>query len=285
MIYAYFGHHKSASTWIAKIMGDVCSYAGMKHLVFFTPENFGFNLYEKIKQNKSDFISYVNADISYVKNLKNHKSFHVIRDPRDIVVSAYFSHLYSHETFAWPELIEHREELKNLSKEEEILSEIEFLGKLPTKGVNLNLFNCMESWDYSNPDILEIKFEDLIISPYAKFIEIFDFLRILKKDSFKMKSFVIPFMKTAISKTLANNVSFLKQRKIHHLFLLDAIFADSFKNLSKGRDAGSEKVTSHYRKGIAGDWKNHFTEKHKQLFKDRYGDLLVKLGYENSNDW
>jgi hypothetical protein len=132
---------------------------------------------------------------------------------------------------------------------------------------------------------LEIKFENLIISPYNKFIEIFDFLRILKKDSFKMKSFVIPFMKTAISKTLANNVSFLKQRKIHHLFLLDAIFVDSFKNLSKGRDAGSEKVTSHYRKGIAGDWKNHFTEKHKQLFKDRYGDLLVKLGYENSNDW
>lgn len=40
-----------------------------------------------------------------------------------------------------------------------------------------------------------------------------------------------------------------------------------------------------FRSGRTGEWKKHFTEEHKQLFKDTAGDLLVKLGYETDNDW
>ena len=34
-----------------------------------------------------------------------------------------------------------------------------------------------------------------------------------------------------------------------------------------------------YRKGIIGDWKNHFTEEHKELFWETCGNLMEKLGY------
>ncbi len=40
-----------------------------------------------------------------------------------------------------------------------------------------------------------------------------------------------------------------------------------------------------FRSGKVGGWKAQFTEAHKQLFKEISGDLLIRLGYEKSNDW
>jgi hypothetical protein len=40
-----------------------------------------------------------------------------------------------------------------------------------------------------------------------------------------------------------------------------------------------------FRSGKTGEWKKHFTGEHKRIFKDAAGDLLVKLGYEEKNEW
>ena len=40
-----------------------------------------------------------------------------------------------------------------------------------------------------------------------------------------------------------------------------------------------------FRSGKTGEWKKYFTEKHKKIFKDVAGELLVRLGYEKDNDW
>jgi hypothetical protein len=40
-----------------------------------------------------------------------------------------------------------------------------------------------------------------------------------------------------------------------------------------------------FRKGEAGNWREHFTSQHKDLFKQTAGDLLIQLGYETSLDW
>ena len=40
-----------------------------------------------------------------------------------------------------------------------------------------------------------------------------------------------------------------------------------------------------FRSGKVGAWRQHFTPEHKQLFMDVAGDLLIRLGYENNNDW
>jgi hypothetical protein len=40
-----------------------------------------------------------------------------------------------------------------------------------------------------------------------------------------------------------------------------------------------------FRSGRTGEWKKHFTEEHKALFKEVAGDLLVRLGYEKGRDW
>ena len=40
-----------------------------------------------------------------------------------------------------------------------------------------------------------------------------------------------------------------------------------------------------FRSGKTGEWKKHFTDKHRALFKEVAGDLLVKLGYEKDSEW
>jgi sulfotransferase 6B1 len=40
-----------------------------------------------------------------------------------------------------------------------------------------------------------------------------------------------------------------------------------------------------FRSGKTGEWKKHFTDEHKSLFKEVAGDLLIKLGYEKDREW
>ncbi len=61
--------------------------------------------------------------------------------------------------------------------------------------------------------------------------------------------------------------------------------AASFEQLSGGRAQGEEDSSSFYRKGVAGDWKNNFTEEDKEVFKREAGETLIRLGYEKDLDW
>ena len=40
-----------------------------------------------------------------------------------------------------------------------------------------------------------------------------------------------------------------------------------------------------FRKGQPGNWKEHFSETNKKLFKDIAGDILIRLGYEKDDSW
>ncbi|MFG0283439.1 MAG: sulfotransferase domain-containing protein [Phycisphaerales bacterium JB039] len=58
----------------------------------------------------------------------------------------------------------------------------------------------------------------------------------------------------------------------------------SFESQS-GRKRGDEDVAAHHRKGIAGDWKNHFTPLVKSEFKSKFGEILKLTGYEADDCW
>jgi hypothetical protein len=40
-----------------------------------------------------------------------------------------------------------------------------------------------------------------------------------------------------------------------------------------------------FRSGKTGEWRKHFTDEHKKIFKSIAGDLLIRLGYETNSDW
>jgi hypothetical protein len=52
-----------------------------------------------------------------------------------------------------------------------------------------------------------------------------------------------------------------------------------------GRSAGHEDPSNAKRKGIVGDWRNHFTLEAGRVFHRRFGDTLIAMGYENRSDW
>jgi hypothetical protein len=45
------------------------------------------------------------------------------------------------------------------------------------------------------------------------------------------------------------------------------------------------KKSPTFRSGKTGEWKKHFTDEHKKIFKHVAGNLLVRLGYEKDNNW
>ncbi|MEA5472539.1 sulfotransferase domain-containing protein [Spirulina sp. 06S082] len=66
--------------------------------------------------------------------------------------------------------------------------------------------------------------------------------------------------------------------------LQEIVKSHSFENKT-GRKKGEEDIASHERKGIAGDWQNHFSEGIKEEFKQRFGTVLIQTGYEKDINW
>jgi lipopolysaccharide transport system ATP-binding protein len=57
-----------------------------------------------------------------------------------------------------------------------------------------------------------------------------------------------------------------------------AVTAQRFENVYQ-RKLGEEDMSSHGRKGVPGDWKNHFTPRVTEEFEKLYGPVLVAAGY------
>lgn len=279
--YLFFGHHKCATRYIINILNIVNKYLELNHIEFHNDELFNSNLENIIIQKNLDFVYYTNAKYKHItkidsNNILNYKGFHLIRDPRDILISAYFSHKNSHPVNDWTELKKIKNKLSSVSLSEGIKYEMSLLKE--------NLID-LEKWNYSNPNIYEVKFEDLIKNPVEIIIDIFVYLDLVDFDYFdeSIKN---------LSKELINSISNklikkkpIKTKKIPLTKLLNAIVVNDFKRLSNGRSNGIEDKFSHYRKGISGDWKNYFNNDIKEKFKTDFPNLLIKLGYEESNEW
>jgi len=302
-LYAYFGHHKCASSWIVHNILTICGRIGMNaHECppYYEPTVYN-NFMDNIRQNKWEFLILQESSSAMIKELKNFKGFHVIRDPRDMIVSAYFSHLYSHPIENWDALAKHRQELSNTSQEKGLMIEMDFMEYI---------LRHMEEWDFNQSHILELKMEDLVAKPSEHFIKILDFLGILYHS-----------MPSAIKKALLDFIALINRahRRYPRLIPLhwqrEALYAyevekimeqNSFQQMAKRQKkkqkniiaiavvndlsdptviAGPDTTIGHYRKGQAGDWKNYFNEKHIHYFKEKYNPLLIKLGYEKSPDW
>jgi hypothetical protein len=285
-ILAYFGHHKCASTLMLNVINDVCNYMGLKHAHYHSPKMWnygsGFTLDKAVDENKLDFVSYTDADLNYIGGLDRFRGIHVIRDPRDIAISSYFSHRNSHSTDGWPELAEFRKDLERLPKDEGILENIKFTAQLPTDGWNINLFDTMKEWNYQAENVMEVRFEDLIRDPYQNFLEMFGFLGLLEFS----EPYASSLLRYCVRKSQPRRIIGIQPlASIPAWVLLMIVYQNRFAKLAGGRKKGEEDEKSHYRKGTPGDWRNHFNERHKQYFKEHYNDLLVKLGYERDYDW
>lgn len=182
-----------------------------------------------------------------VERLPAYVGSHIIRDPRDMIVSGYFYHLWTTEQWAHLPRPEHggrsyQEYLNSLDRHDGLLAEIQNTAPRVRR---------MLEWDYDNPRFLELKYEDVIENEEAAFTEVFD------KYGFNEKSI-------ERSVQIAAGFSFTRQT---------------------GRSIGAVQEGSHTRSGRSGQWMEYFDQEHKAAFVETLGDALIQLGYEESNDW
>jgi hypothetical protein len=166
------------------------------------------------------------------------KAFYILRDPRDIVVSWYFSAKYSHA--AIDPIPTMRRALVQLDEREGmkyIIDQLEGFGS----------FEAQRSWlaATGRDEIRLFRYERLAADNDAFLAELLDFLEIEMPSA----------QRAALGRR------------------------HSFARLSGGRRQGEEHVASHYRKGVAGDWRNYFDREIERHFEQRTGDLLAVLGY------
>jgi hypothetical protein len=227
-----------------------------------------------------DFAFYGNADFRYIPALKFYRGFHVVRDPRDIIVSAYYSHKYSHPTKDWPELVRHREILNSVDKDSGLIEEIHFREEQ---------FNEMASWPKptEGDPILQVRMEDLTANPYLEFQKVFEHLGLLRGESLSKPEALLYFFGLSVSDILRRlNISVPRSsRGIPPERLFAILWNHRFEKMAGGRQQGSEDKKKHYRKGVAGDWRNHFKEDHIELIKSKYNAVILKYGYEHTEDW
>jgi hypothetical protein len=254
---AYFGHHKAASTWIRDVVQDACEQLRLRCAYVHSPRQFESGLKRFVEQHQVDFLIHANAQLDHVREiLGDLRGIHVVRDPRDMAVSAYFSHLNSHPAKEFPHLLEYRDKLRNSTKEDGLLMEL----------ARPYVYGAMAAWDYSLPNVLELRMEDILRDPRESFGRVFAFLGIVEghPESWEGGAGRPRLTLDKVAEIVARN---------------------DFTEKTGGRRPGEEDVNSHYRKGVPGDWRNHFTERHKDYIKKNLNGLLVKLGYEQGDNW
>jgi hypothetical protein len=170
-----------------------------------------------------------------------YKVFFVMRDPRDLLISWYFSGKYSHTLVG--DLGEIRQQLERLDVEDGLLYGIDHLEHNGT-------FKAQRSWAdslTSDSNVMLVKYEKLITPD-----NILLFRQLLNHCDIR----------------IPDNE-------------LDALLKSySFEKLS-GRKPGQEDQNAHYRKGVWGDWKNYFSNKIQNRFTEATGDLLAVWGYKD----
>lgn len=290
----YYGHHKCASTWITQILAELCRKTGMAHRLVLdrlTPLARGpltdyHHVFEReeigeyLLSSGAEMVSCITADMAQARELAQYRGFHVIRDPRDIIVSAYYSHRNSHAVDGLPHLREHRARLQASSLADGLKLEIDF---------SRQEILSIADWDYNQPNVLEVRMEELTERPYEGFLDIYNFLGLI--GEVEPTQFIAEF-RVYVKETL-NRLSSKSERvrfarrpmKATGKMILGTVYGQRFESNAAGRKPGDTDEFSHYRKGVSGDWVNHFTPTVIDAFQETYGDLLTRLGYETDEKW
>jgi len=231
------GHHKIGTLWFHNVLRAVCDEFGLR--------------YQKDKQRAlrpdTDVFHQSHSNFSFFE-LADYRGSHIIRDLRDVVISGYFYHLWTPEEWVhrreerWQGMT-YQELLRSVDREAGLHLEID-------RFTEMNLPN-FTAWNYDDPNIIEIRYEDLFAD------EAGGFRRIFKKYGFRAE---------ATEKAVELALSF------------------TFSRVSK-RKVGAAKHGDHLRSGRPGEWKTLFDDKHRTHFKERIGQTLIELGYENDLDW
>ncbi|MGN9810010.1 sulfotransferase domain-containing protein [Micromonospora sp. BQ11] len=229
--------HKTGSQWIKALFSDPVVY---RHsgLLPFDPRFYKRRSLPVVPPGRAAlalFHSYPRFE--QISKPGTYRAFFVIRDPRDIVISSYFSLRNSHAPMG--DIPQARRVLQETGMKEGLLHVINRLSQRYT-------FKQLRSWAVAPPSetFRLFRYEDLTGERQMEEVD----------QLMRHCGIALP---PAELEALLDRYSFSKMRK----------------------DRESPGEISHYRKGKAGDWRNHFDDEIYEAFTAATGDLVEVLGY------
>ncbi|MGD0190893.1 MAG: sulfotransferase domain-containing protein [Rhizomicrobium sp.] len=172
--------------------------------------------------------------------------FHLIRDPRDVIVSA----MHYHRAAAEPWLHEPRADFGGKTYQM-------FANGLPDDQSRYvfemqhgagNAIKAMRRWQYDRENTFECRYEDLISDTNSE-----KFAGVLRHLGFEDD----------------------EMTRCRRIFVRNSLFGSRKK---KGHSL-------HVRSGRARQWETTFNAELASAFVDLFGDVLIELGYEPDNSW
>jgi len=267
-------HHKAGSQWVAEILKHaapervVLPKLRMAH--FYDDPLRPGGVYLTVYVPKPDF------DRVTVSLQGERRVFVVMRDLRDTLISRYFSVRYSHVTNT-EYLRRARRVLNELSVEDGLLTLIgqgnpltypaDFASFLPNMTDDcMNRLNPDEfaaylsiwTWYHAFIQLSWLNAPDVLIVRYEEFVQ--------------------------DEQAVFANIIMHCQLEIEQKRLRQIVADNSFTTVT-GRQRGQEDIMAHQRKGIVGDWRNHFSARVKDAFKRQFGEILITTGYEQDLNW
>jgi hypothetical protein len=236
----FFSHHKCATLWLQTYFTRV---AELNRRSFFRT-NFG----DALPDLAADIVFFGNATHKFVSE-HGLVGYHVIRNPLNLIVSAYYSHLETHPLFGgWPALLLQRNLLKSVGKEEGMFLTLTFLERADIDRRWIGPLLALRQWDYSDSRFETLKMEEMVARPEF-------------------------FLRPILSPLNENG----------HVYLPpDSEMA--FFNFSGGREAGDIDNSSHYRSGSVDSWKGELPSAIVRYIRSRFDDFMERF-YPDSVTW
>jgi hypothetical protein len=208
----FLTHHKCASSWLTKYLQKVSE---LNDLTFFVTHN------SDALPPHRDIVALLNANYEYLHD-KIDGGIHVIRNPFDLVCSAYYSHLETHSVEGWNELAEQRAILKTVSKDIGLTLTAAFLARYHYPG-GIGPLVGMRTWNYLDGRFTTLRMEDVV-----------------------------------------QDVNYLVGSHLKKNFGPEIVLPNDqdfkFASFAGSRKPGEMDKSSHYRSGVAGQWRDELPQ-------------------------
>lgn len=178
----------------------------------------------------------------------------IVRDPRDVYVSFYYFETSISRPPKWAGSDGHFRHVPERPLKEDFKEYLTAKLLFPSHPW-FYFSQFLDSW-LGRPGICLIRYEDCLDDPEAQLTRICRFLG---------EGIELERISRAVEATSFNKIT--EER------------------YGSAREPGQADNTKFHRKGVAGDWKNHFDEQACEIFQKCEGSSLMRLGYERDREW